>query len=284
MSIPSMQPRHNMPERQIDRLLWILSYLRTHADGCAWTKAQTHKSIVPNLLEESYEAADAIDQGKDNLIRDELGDVLLQIVFHAQIADERGAFDFEDVAQSICEKLIRRYPSIFGSEANTLKTPEQIAARWEEVKAEERKAKGINPETASILDDVSHALPALVRAEKLKARAAKEGWEWPDTNYQLAKIREEIEELREEIEAEKRDRDKIAAEFGDLLFMMVDFARYNGIDAEEALRITNNRFERRFRYMETGLKERKKTIRDSSRDDRISLWNEAKKKEKAGEL
>lgn len=262
-------------------MLDILAYLRTHPDGCAWTKGQTHKSLVPYLIEESYEASETIDKGQyDAPLRDELGDVLLQIVFHAEIARERGSFTFDDVAKAIADKLERRYPTILGDEPNTLKTPEEIDRRWEEIKAEERKAKGIRIEEASILDEISHALPSLVRAAKMKARASKEGWEWPDITMLLDKISEEVQELREEIEKPQQDKEKVAAEFGDLMFMMVDFARWHGIDAEDALRTTNNRFERRFRYMEQGLKKSGNTIRNSTTAERRALWEEAKALEK----
>jgi len=265
---------------RIDKLLEIMEYLRTSPDGCAWTKKQTHKSLTPYLVEETYETADAIDQGLvDGDLCSELGDVLLQIVFHAQIAAERKAFTFDDVAKEIVDKLERRYPTILGNEANTLKTPEEIDRRWEEIKTEERLKKGARPD-ASILDEISHGLPALVRSAKLKGRAAKAGWEWPDVSMLLDKIHEEVGELRAEIEARKIDREKVAAELGDLMFMMVDFARWYGIDAEDALRTTNNRFERRFRHLEQGLKRLGKDFKTSTSEERCALWDEAKATEK----
>ncbi|MFH1159009.1 MAG: nucleoside triphosphate pyrophosphohydrolase [Pseudomonadota bacterium] len=269
--------------KHLPRLLDILEYLRTNPDGCAWTKAQTHKSLVPYLVEETYETADVIDQGKaDEDLRDELGDILLQIAFHAQIASERGAFTFDDVAGAIVEKLERRYPTILGGEANTLKTPQEIDRRWEEIKAGERRKKGIRPD-ASILDEVSHGLPALLRAAKLKGRASREGWEWPDVSVLLGKINEEVGELRDEIEAKKIDREKVSAELGDLMFLLVDFARWYGFDAEDALRATNNRFERRFRYMEQGLKRIGRNFKTSTPEERMALWDEAKSLEKKKE-
>lgn len=282
---PDTAPKRQMvptAEKPIDRLLEIMAHLRGHADGCAWTKEQTHQSLVPYLIEESYETADMIDQGQHGeTLRDELGDVLLQIAFHAEIARERGAFDFDDVAQAIVDKLERRYPTILGDEPNTLKTPEEIDRRWEEIKAEERARKGIVAKEASILDEISNALPALVRSAKLKGRAAKAGWEWPDANMLLDKISEEVDELKEEIDAEKPDMDRVMAEFGDLMFMMVDFARYHGFDAEDALRITNNRFEKRFRHMEQYLKKLGyEDIKSSKREDRLAGWNDAKAAEK----
>ena len=262
------------------KLLDILSYLRTSPDGCAWTKEQTHKSLTPYLIEEAYETADTIDLDKvDGELRDELGDLLLQVAFHAQIASERKSFTFEDVAKAIVDKLERRYPTILGTEANTLKTPAEIDRRWEEIKAEERKAKGVTLDS-SILDEISHGLPSLIRAAKMKGRAAKAGFEWPHVSLQLDKIEEEIAELRVEVEAPTPDKEKIAAELGDLMFMLVDCARWHGIDAEDAMRITNNRFEKRFRYVEQGLKKQGKDFKNSPREERLALWNEAKQLEK----
>lgn len=283
MSSRQSEKKITTAERPIDRLLDIMAHLRGHEDGCAWTKEQTHQSLVPYLIEESYETADMIDDGQHgDALRDELGDILLQIAFHAEIGRERGAFNFDDIAQAIVDKLERRYPTILGDEPNTLKTPEEIDRRWEEIKAEERAKKGIKPKDASILDEISNALPALVRSAKLKGRAAKAGWEWPDANMLLDKISEEVGELKQEIDAEKPDMERVMAEFGDLMFMMVDFARYHGFDAEDALRITNNRFEKRFRYMEQYLKKQGyEDIKSSKREDRLAGWNEAKAIEKS---
>ena len=264
----------------LKKLLDIISHLRTSPDGCAWTKEQTHKSLTPYVIEEAYETADTIDQGKvGNELRDELGDLLLQVVLHAQIAEERKAFTFDDVAKSIADKLVRRYPTILGDEPNTLKTPEEIDRRWEEIKAEERKAKGLIAES-SMLDEISHGLPSLIRASKMKGRAAKAGWEWPHVGMQLDKIEEEIAELRAEVEAATPDKEKIAAELGDLMFMLVDCARWHGIDAEDAMRTTNNRFEKRFRHVEQGVKKAGKDFKTMPREERIALWNEAKQLEK----
>ena len=268
-------------QKHIDKLLEIMTFLRTSPDGCAWTKEQTHKSLTPYLIEEAYETVDAIDQGKTGTdLRDELGDLLLQIAFHAEIAAERGAFTFDDVAKAIADKLERRYPTILGPEANTLKTPEEIDRRWEEVKAEERKAKGLDGPNASVLDEISHGLPALVRAAKLKGRAAKAGWEWPDVGMQMDKLEEELGELRAEVEAAHPDKERIAAELGDLMFVLVDCARWHGIDAEDALRTTNNRVERRFRHLEQGLKRMGKDIRNSTLEEGRAVWDEAKRAEK----
>lgn len=273
ITIQSSQP--------MTRLLEIIKYLRRSPDGCAWTKEQTHQSLTPYLIEESYETAEVIDQGQQGeILRDELGDILLQIVFHAEIADERGSFGFDDVAQAIVDKLERRYPTILGDEPNTLKTAAEIDRRWEEIKAEERLKKGIKTEDASMLDEISNALPALMRSAKLKSRASKAGWEWPDTTMLLDKIIEEANELKAEIQAEKQQNDRVAAEFGDLMFLMIDFARLHGIDAEDALRITNNRFETRFRHVEKGLKDKGLNFKNSDHKLWRSLWDEAKAIEK----
>lgn len=274
-----MNTKPAMSSPPITRLLEIMAYLRQSPDGCAWTKEQTHQSLVPYLIEESYETADIIDQGKTGHdLRDELGDLLLQIVFHAEIANERKTFSFDDVAQAIVDKLERRYPTILGDEPNTLKTPEEIDRRWEEVKAEERKRKGLTPDS-SMFDEIAHGLPSLLRASKIKSRAAKAGWEWPDVSMLLDKIVEETQEIRAETEKKSIDKTAMAAEIGDLLFMMVDFARWYGIDAEDALRQTNTRIEKRLRHLEKGLRQSGKDFKSSTRDERLSLWAEAKRLE-----
>lgn len=280
MSVPHKSPLYASLS-PMQKLLSIMEYLRTHQDGCAWTQAQTHQTLSPYLIEEAYETAEVIDQGKtDQILCDELGDILLQIVFHASIANQRGAFSFDDVAQAIVDKLTRRYPTILGDEPNTLKTPEEIDRRWEEVKAEERKKKGLTPDS-SIMDEVSHAMPALLRASKLKARASKAGFEWPDMSMLLDKVIEEANEMKAELAAEKITPERVAAEFGDLMFLMVDFARLHGVDAEDALRTTNNRFESRFRYVEKGLSAQKMNFKTADFAVKRALWEEAKEKEKS---
>jgi len=265
----------------LNRLLEIMEYLRSSPDGCVWTKEQTHKSLTRHLIEEAHETADAIDQEQiGDELRDELGDILLQVAFHAEIAKERGAFNFDDIAKSIADKLVRRYPTILGDEPNTLKTPEEIDRRWNEIKAEERKAKGLPEKQESILDEIPYSLPALLRSQKLKERAAKAGFDWNEESGVFDKINEELGELREELEAKTIDKEKIADEIGDLMFMMVNLARWYDIDAEDALRRTNNKFERRFKFIEQKLKEIDKSFNDTSLEEQTSFWNEAKKLEK----
>lgn len=259
--------------KPIDRLLEIMARLQEPETGCPWVIQQAHAGLAPYLIEEAYEAAETMFGDNTDALRDELGDILLQVVFHAQIAKKDNHFNFDDVAQAICEKLVRRYPTILGEEPNTLRTAEEVVLRWEEVKTKERG------ENKSILDGVSKALPALTRARKLKDRCAAAGWEWKDPQQQLAKVAEEVEEIQAEIDA-GAGKDKIASEIGDLLFMIMDFARFNGVDAEEALRTTNARFEKRFRHMESGLKNKGKDFKSSSRDERASLWEEAKSLER----
>ncbi|QDH34846.1 nucleoside triphosphate pyrophosphohydrolase [Porphyrobacter sp. YT40] len=225
-----------LPQPPIDRLLAIMARLRDPQSGCEWDLAQDFASIAPYTIEEAYEVADAIARGDMADLREELGDLLLQVVFHARMAEEAGHFAFDDVAASISTKMEARHPHIFGDAGGTMDE-----ARWEDLKARERSAKGV----ASALDGVALALPALMRAEKLQKRAARTGFDWPDPSGSEAKIAEEIAELKQATS----DQDQVE-EAGDLLFAVVNFVRAHGISAEEALRAANAKFERRFRAME----------------------------------
>ncbi len=220
----------------VARLLAIMARLRDPVSGCEWDLAQDFASIAPYTIEEAYEVADAIARGNMADLRDELGDLLLQVVFHARMAEEAGHFAFADVAAAIGDKMAARHPHIFAQADGTMDE-----ARWEDLKAQEREAKGVT----SALDGVALALPALMRAEKLQKRAARTGFDWPDPSGSQAKIAEEIEELK----AASSDHAKIE-EAGDLLFAVVNFVRAHGINAEEALRAANSKFERRFKGME----------------------------------
>lgn len=220
----------------IDRLLGIMARLRDPQHGCEWDLAQDFGTIAPYTIEEAYEVADAIARGDMADLKDELGDLLLQVVFHARMAEEAGHFAFDDVAASISAKMEARHPHIFGDAAGTMDE-----ARWEDLKADERAAKGI----PSALDGVALALPALMRAQKLQKRAARTGFDWPDPSGSEAKIHEEVEELK----AASSDLEKFE-EAGDLLFAVVNFVRAHGVSAEDALRAANAKFERRFRAME----------------------------------
>ena len=220
----------------IDRLLAIMARLRDPVSGCDWDRAQDFASIAPYTIEEAYEVADAIARGNIADLKDELGDLLLQVVFHARMAEEAAMFAFDDVANAISDKMEARHPHIFKGAGGTMD-----ATRWEDLKARERESKGIT----SALDGVAIALPALMRAEKLQKRAARTGFDWPDPSGSEAKISEEITELK----AAFSEKDKLE-EAGDLLFAAVNFVRAHGISAEEALRTANAKFERRFRAME----------------------------------
>jgi ATP diphosphatase len=218
----------------LERLLTIMKRLRDPQTGCDWDVAQSFESIAPYTIEEAHEVADAIARRDMADLKDELGDLLLQVVFHAQIAEDQGQFAFPDVVAAISDKMERRHPHIFGDQ------PEGGHHLWEQIKAEERQAKA----AGGTLDGVALGLPALMRAEKLQKRAARVGFDWPDAEGSRAKVDEEIQEITE------APPETLAEEFGDLLFSVVNWARHCGVDAEAALRYANGKFERRFRAME----------------------------------
>jgi len=226
---------------QLDRLLRIMATLRDPVNGCEWDRAQRFETIVPHTIEEAYEVADAVERGDMEDIRDELGDLLFQVVFQARIAEEGGQFGFDEVARSISDKLEARHPHIFGSSEARVDAPgEARDERWEALKAAERAQKG----ASSAMDGVARALPALLRAEKLQRRAARDGFDWPDAQGPADKLVEEIEELAE------ASSDNQLEEAGDLLFAAVNLVRAYGIAPEDALRAANDKFERRYRAME----------------------------------
>ena len=258
--------------RPIDRLLEIMTRLRDPATGCPWDVKQNFKTIAPYTIEEAYEVADAIERNDMTALKEELGDLLLQVVFHAEMAREAGGFDFDAVAEAISEKMVVRHPHVF-AEAK-IKTAEAQTRAWEEHKAAEREAKA----NGGTLDGIPLALPALVRAEKLQKRAARVGFDWPTMAPVFAKIREELGELEREVEA-KAGKARLTDELGDLLFVLANLARWLGIDAEDSLRSTNAKFERRFRRIEEKLAERGKTPAQSTLDEMDKLWDEAKREE-----
>jgi len=260
-----------MSHETIQELLAVMAALRDPSGGCPWDREQDFASIAPYTIEEAYEVADAIARGDLDDLRDELGDLLFQVVFHARMAEEAGAFAFNDVVKAIVEKMIRRHPHVFADEE--VADAEAQTQAWEQLKAKERKAKSQH----SLLDGVALGLPALNRAQKLQKRAARAGFDWPAIDGVLEKIHEELDEVKAEIE--KGDEKALAAEIGDLLFACVNLARYAGIDAEGALRGTNEKFERRFRYVEQSLLEQGKTMEESALEEMDALWNEAKGKE-----
>lgn len=259
--------------RPIDRLLAIMARLRDPETGCPWDVEQTFATIAPYTVEEAYEVADAIERNDLSDLKEELGDLLLQVVFHARMAEEQGAFGFEDVARAINDKMIRRHPHVFGQE--TYASLADQKAGWEELKAEEREKKG---RTASLLDDVPVGLPALTRAVKLSKRAAGVGFVWPSAKEVLEKLHEEVRELEAEVAA--GDLEKARQEMGDVLFVVANLARTLDVDPEDALRFTNAKFARRFRYIEERLAERGKTPDQSDLAEMDALWDEAKVAEK----
>jgi len=261
--------------RAIDRLLGIMARLRDPDGGCPWDLEQNFSSIAPYTIEEAYEVADAIERGDLDEIRDELGDLLLQVVFHAQMAAEQGAFDFEDVAGAISDKMVRRHPHVFGDERQ--RAAGAVKLRWEEIKAAERAAKG--GAATSILDDVPLALPALSRAVKLQNRAARVGFDWPETRMVIEKLNEEMLELSEEI-AKGGDADRLEDEMGDLLFVYANLARHLKIDPEAALRRANAKFRRRFGRIEAKLAALGKRPEESTLEEMDAMWDEAKAEER----
>ncbi|MDB5483523.1 MAG: nucleoside triphosphate pyrophosphohydrolase [Caulobacteraceae bacterium] len=268
-------------EPPIAELLKIMARLRDPAGGCAWDLEQTFATIAPYTVEEAYEVADAIRRGAMGDLAEELGDLLLQVVFHAQMAREAGAFDFNDVVRGISAKMIRRHPHVFG-DAEVRTAAEQTAA-WEEIKAAERARKaqsGAKP-AAGLLDDIAVTLPALTRASKLSRRAARVGFVWPHIEAILAKLREEVAELEAEVAA--GDTAKAREELGDVLFVCANIARELDVDPEDALRETNAKFTRRFGYIERALAERGSSPEQSNLAEMDALWDEAKHAERPEE-
>jgi len=253
----------------IDRLLAIMAALRDAERGCPWDREQTWATIAPHTLEEAYELADAIERGDAGHVRDELGDLLFQVVFQARIAQEQGLFDFDAVAASISDKLERRHPHVFGS-ASVGTAAEQTRA-WEEHKAAERRAAG---DAAGALGGVTLGLPALTRAAKLGRRAAGVGFDWSQAADVLAKVEEECAELKTALE--EQHAGAVEEELGDLLFSIAQFARHAGVDPEAALRAANAKFEQRFRRMEAWLAEQGRVPQDATADELENLWARAK--------
>ncbi|MEL7093565.1 MAG: nucleoside triphosphate pyrophosphohydrolase [Pseudomonadota bacterium] len=258
----------------IERLLHIMRRLRDPETGCPWDIEQTFATIAPYTIEEAYEVADAIERADWPELEGELGDLLLQTVYHTAMGEEAGHFTFQSVVRAISDKMVARHPHVFGDESRD-KSAEQQTRDWEAIKAAERQTKA----QAGTLDGVTLHLPALLRTVKLQNRAARVGFDWPETTQVLDKLREEAAEL---VEAkESLTQDEIAAEMGDLLFVMANLARHLNVDPEEALRRTNAKFTRRFAGIETALAARGKRPEDSSLDEMDALWNDMKAQEKA---
>ena len=264
--------------REIDVLIEIMAVLRTPLSGCPWDLEQNFETIAPYTIEEAYEVADAIVRGDLADLREELGDLLLQVVFHARMAEERGAFDFGDVVYAITEKLLRRHPHVFG-DAGRLPVA-AVNDLWERIKAQEKAARASGQAGATTIGDVPRGLPALLRSLKLQIRAAKVGFDWADPRAVLAKIREEIDEIETAMAAESAEQ--ITAEIGDLLFAVVNLARHLGANPDSALRATNAKFERRFGAIETALRAQGKSPSDATLAEMEALWEAAKAAENAG--
>ncbi|HEX9154624.1 MAG TPA: nucleoside triphosphate pyrophosphohydrolase [Nitrospira sp.] len=275
-----------MSER-FHKLVDLMAALRA-PNGCPWDRKQTHESLKPYLLEETYEVLDTIDQQDRKKLPEELGDVLLQVLFHSQIASEAGAFTIDDVLDQLSDKLIRRHPHVFpnGSNNPTPTNAEQVVARWEDIKRAERQAAG-RPE--SVLDGVPNTLPALLRAYQIQARASRVGFDWTHDqagfDQVLNKIDEEIRELRMALRLPPSDgtttarQQEIAAEFGDVLFSLVNLARFVKVNPEDALRLSINRFVERFQFIEQQASSSGRTINDLSIEEMNRLWEEAKKQQ-----
>jgi ATP diphosphatase len=273
------------PSRDISGLIAIMAALRTPVTGCPWDLEQSFATIAPYTIEEAYEVADAISRGDLDDLKDELGDLLLQVVFHARMAQEQGTFAFPDVVQAITEKLIRRHPHVFGDKGGM--STGEVNVQWDEIKAQEKEAKkaartaaGRTPAPGrnGALSGVSPGLPALARALKLQQKASKVGFDWNDPKAVIAKIREETDEI--EAALGTRDRAQILGEVGDLLFVVVNLARHLEVDPETALRTTNLKVERRFASIEDGLAAVGKTPAEATLAEMDALWDAAKAAEK----
>lgn len=277
----------------ISRLIEIMAALRTPGTGCPWDLAQTFETIVPYTIEEAYEVADAVARRDHHDLREELGDLLLQVVFHSRMAEELGYFDFGAVVEAITEKMVRRHAHVFGGMGGL--SFDDAQSLWAKVKAEEKSAKSLRPRenglagdtepqdgngslTRGLLDGITLALPGLTRAVKLQDLAATVGFDWNDPRLVLAKIREETDEIESAIET--GDRDSIKDEIGDLFFAVVNLARHLGTDPEAAIRRTNEKFQRRFSYIERELERAGRDCRNATLEEMDALWNEAKDRER----
>jgi nucleoside triphosphate diphosphatase len=265
----------SLPKEPLKRLLAVMAWLRDRQHGCPWDIEQTFRTIAPYTIEEAYEVADAIERDDMAALKEELGDLLLQVVYHAQMAVEAKAFSFADVAATIADKMVDRHPHVFGD----LKIADADAqtVSWEARKAVERARKN-GAEAAGALDGVARALPALLRAEKIQKRAARVGFDWKTIGPVIDKIDEELAELRSELSADEIDQARTTDELGDVLFAVANLARHCKVDPEAALRSTNDKFERRFRYIERCLREQGRKPGDASLEEMETLWQEAKGK------
>jgi ATP diphosphatase len=270
------------PSRDIERLIEIMVALRDPDTGCSWDKVQDFRSIAPYTIEEAYEVADAIERGDLVDLEEELGDLLLQVVYHARMAEEVGAFGFGDVVMAITAKMIRRHPHVFGSEE--ARSAGVAKGFWEQVKAEEKRIRAEKRHAAGetdgvargLLDDVPAGMTSLARAVKLQQKASTVGFDWNDPRAVLDKIKEEIAEIEHELDQPAVSRTRVQDEIGDLLFAVANLARHTDVDPDAALRGTNDKFSRRFRHIETSLAAKGRSPAETSLDEMEALWNEAK--------
>ena len=269
--IPFEHPFQDRDLRKLETLRQIMAALRDPETGCPWDVEQDFSTIAPYTIEEAYEVADAIERGDMQDLREELGDLLLQVIYHSQIASEAGSFALDDVINGISTKMVRRHPHVFGDEQT--RAAGVAKGFWEKIKASEKASRNTN-EPSSALDDVPLPLPALTRAEKLQKRAARVGFDWPDPGGALAKVSEELTELEGAVRQD--DQDRLAEELGDVLFSVVNFARHHKVDPEEALRRANAKFTRRFKHVESRLAERGQAPETATLEEMDTLWNEAK--------
>lgn len=281
--MPSVQ--HPRPDRTVEdsdtdpamtpfeELVSIMARLRSPG-GCPWDREQTHQTLRPYLIEEAYEVLDALDNGDDGDFREELGDLLLQVVFHAQIANEEKRFDIHDVARAINDKLVRRHPHVFGD--TRADTADEVLTNWEKIKREEKGEE----DRKSVLDDLPAGMPALLRAYRIQEKVARVNFDWDDVKEVLEKVGEEIVELRGALE--QGDRAKIEEEMGDLLFSLVNLSRHLKVPPEDALRMSNDKFIRRFRYIEAALELKGESLERTTFEELDALWDEAKGRESDG--
>lgn len=262
--------RQHDAEAALSKLIAVMAALRDPETGCEWDVKQTHASISPYTIEEAYEVAEAIEHGTPQDLRDELGDLLLQVIFQARIAEEAEHFNFADIADSITAKMIRRHPHIFGDAAN--RTANEQRQAWEDMKAEERAAK----KQTGTLDDVASTLPAMTRAHKLQKRAARVGFDWDDPKSVLGKVMEEMDEVKAELNENPINPDSLQGEIGDLLFSVINLARKSGIDPDQALKETNKKFVNRFQFIEKQAKAIDANINDVPLDQMEEWWQLAK--------
>ena len=262
----------------LERLRAIMARLRDPASGCPWDVSQSFATIAPYTIEEAYEVAEAIRHADMPGLKDELGDLLLQVVFHARMAEEAGHFDLDDVGRAINEKMVRRHPHVFAD--GGADTPDAVTASWDQIKAAERAAKA-GGKPASVLDGVTLGLPALNRAVKLQKRAVEVGFDWPHLDQVMDKVEEELGEVKAELAAAERDPVRLSDEIGDLLFVVANLARHLRIDPEAALRDTNAKFERRFRHVEQALLAEGKEPGAATLDEMEAHWVAAKRQEKS---